>query len=228
MHDYIALIRCNPSSEDRVKLSETLEKAMQAHDSSLVFLHGDGVDGVAGNTRFPRHAAADWQVCRTSWTRRRGGACPAFPGRLATLVALLDNISTAQRVDSFGFGGWFCCAPSSPPASQVEAQHRLGRGELLLQIDFAPVDGLQQRETLEVALGAAALELDASVLFCGAGRAHLEGHGARGWSQITDFGLLRLFVEAGGRQDAPGAGIATLDPEQAAALRASAGATLML
>jgi len=97
-----------------------------------------------------------------------------------------------------------------------------------MEVGFAPLDERQQRETLEMALGAAALELDACVLFSGDGLAHLDAEGARGWRQLTDFGLLEIYVEDPlGRF---GSEIVTraLDSGRAAQLRAGAATILIL
>jgi hypothetical protein len=66
----------------------------------------------------------------------------------------------------------------------------------LLELASSPRDERDRIETLEFVLGAAALGLDARVLFRGPGYNHLLTDAARGWAQLSDFDLLELICEA--------------------------------
>lgn len=222
MYDYIALVRCNPALHSADQLSAALTAGLEAAENSLVFLHGDGVGDAYRALSRPGRYGADWVVCQTSWARRQASEMPRPPFRTATLVALFDGLDGARRVDSFGLGGWFCCRPDAVPAN-----HRVPR-KLLLEIGFAPADERRRRETLEMALGAAALELEAAVLFQGEGLRHLEGEAAGGWKQITDFGLMEMFVETGAGRSVPEIAVQAVDSPRAAQLRGGAGTILLL
>lgn len=224
MYDYIALIRCNPSPDDAIPLSAALDAALQAHGSSLVFFHSDAAGTLPGAIATTPRRGTDWRVCRTSWVRRWGAVEPESPVAVATLATLFQHMAGARRVDSFGLGGWFCARPG--PRSG-----RRGAGaspRLLLEIGCAPADDRQRRETLEVALGAAALELDACVLFHGEGLGHLRGGAARGWNQLTDFGLLGVFAEGDAHGPGFGAAFQAVNAVSAVHLRASAATILIL
>lgn len=222
MSDYIALIRCKPSRDAASSLVEELRENFKAHDSSTVFLHGDAVDSIAGIAAAAPDPGADWLVCRTSLARRSATETLPPPFRLATLAGFYESVLSAGRIDSLGLGGRSCFRPS-PPAGRSESGPLL-----LLEIGFAPLARHQRRETLEMALGAAALELDATVLFTGEGLAHLEGVAARGWSQITDFDLLKIHFEIPVSPFAPEIAVQGLDSVGVARLRARAATILIL
>lgn len=222
MKDYIVLIRRNLSLEAAAALRAELSEAVHGHDSPMVFLHGEGVEHMAAAAQDPEISRVDWCVCRTSLARRSAtGALPP-PFRMATLVTFFQAALSAGRVDSLGLGGRRWGKPVSV-ATQSEASPRL-----LLEIGFAPIDQRQHRETLEMALGAAALELDAAILFKGKGLAHLVGDAARGWSQITDFDLLGMHVEDPAGHFRPDVPVQRVDADGAARLRAGAATTLIL
>lgn len=222
MYDYIALIRCNPSPDDVIRLSVALDAALQAHESSLVFFHGDAAGTLPRAIATTARRGTDWQVCRTSWVRRWDAVEPESPITVATLATLFQHMAGARRVDSFGLGGWFCARPARL------AEYKRASPPLLLEIGYAPADDRQRRETLEVALGAAALELDARVLFQGEGLGQLHGGAARGWNQLTDFGLLDVFAEGGAHRPGSGAEFQAVDAVGAVHLRASAATILIL
>lgn len=221
--DYIALIRRKPSPDIFPGLEHELRDAIQKHDSSAVFLQGDGVEMLSAIASVASSdARVDWYVCKTSLERRSAADTFRSPFRLATLTAFYASVLSARHVDSWGAGGKsFDTRALASGAS--EASHRL-----LLEVGFAPHDQRQHRETLEMALGAAALELDASVLFCGDGRAHLAGGLAHGWSQVTDFGLLDIYVEGPIDRFQPEVAVQRLDTAGAALLRAGAVTILTL
>jgi len=221
MADYIALIRCKASRDAAARLVEELRDTARGHDSSMVFIHGDAVASIPAFANAAPDPGADWVVCRTSLARRTATDMLPQPFRIATLTAFYESVLSANRIDSLGLGGQLCFKPGS-------AAKRSESGPLLLEIGFAPLARHQHRETLEMALGAAALELDATVLFTGEGLAHLEGVAARGWSQITDFDLLDLHCETPARRFAPEIAVPTLDPVDVARLRARAATILIL
>ena len=137
-------------------------------------------------------------------------------------MTFYQAFSSARRVDSLGLGGSCCCVTGWGEAPGE------GSIDLLLDVGYAPTDLRQRRETLEMALGAAALELDASVLFHGDGLAHLAGGPARGWAQITDFGLLGMYAETFDESFGSEIAVQTVSPVGAANLRARSGTILIL
>lgn len=226
MNDYIVQIRCDPARIDCDEVSRSVCDALAAHDGARVFFHGDGTGlaraCLAEADRRGLAAGAEWSVCRTSWSRRFAGGPPDAPLGASGLVALFDGLSGATRVDSFGVGGSLC---SRRPAGNPGADAAFA---VLLEIGFAPTTGLQRTEALEMALAAAALEIDALVLFCAGGLEHLAGDAARGWRQITDFDLLELVAESD-RRDRPFAVPARrVESAEAARLRARAATILLL
>lgn len=224
MNDYIALIRRMPSPGNEAGFSGDLRDALRTYKNPLVFFHGDGVDALSGLAPGGQDAdsSVDYCVCRTSLDRRSNSAPSVSPARVATLVTFYQAVVSARRVDSLGLGGWSCCRPQ--PEGQVEE----GSVPLLLEIGFAAADLRQRREALEMALGAAALELEASVLFHGKGLAHLAGDAARGWAQIADFGLLGMYAQAPQRFSRSEIAVQTVNTSRAADLRARAGTILIL
>lgn len=224
MVDYIVLIRRKPSPEAAVSLMSDLREARRADRCARAFFHGDGVDATLDAA--PDWARADpdvaWCICQTSLERRMpsGGVPSGFT--TATLVAFFQAVSSACRVDSIGLGGSLCYR-TEPDVVPGEAENLL-----LMEVGFAPADPRQRRETLEMALGAAALELEASVLFHGAGLAHLTGDAARGWAQVTDFGLLDMYAESAGDLCGTAIEVQTMNAVEAAALRARAATILIL
>lgn len=224
MVDYIVLIRRKPSPEAAVSLMSDLREARRADRSARAFFHGDGVDATLEGASDWAHAdpSVAWCICRTSLERRMpsGGAPGGFT--TATLVTFYQALSSARRVDSIGLGGSLCYRTEPDVVPGEGANH------LLLEVGFAPADPRQRRETLEMALGAAALELKASVLFHGAGLAHLTGDAARGWAQVTDFGLLGMYAESPGDLSGTAIEVQAMNPVQAAALRARAATILIL
>jgi len=169
------------------------------------------LQNVAGATVCGRDASLDFSA------RNAHGVL-----RVGSLTAFYESVLLARHVDSWGAGGKsFGTRALASGAS--EASHRL-----LLEVGFAPLDQRQHRETLEMALGAAALELDVSVLFFGDGLAHLAGGLAHGWSQVTDFGLLDIYVEGPIDRFQPEVAVQRLDTAGAALLRAGAVTILTL
>jgi len=222
--EYIALVRSNPCSTENRVLTAALPDPGARQTPATIFFHGDGCEmahGLVGGARQPFDLDRfDLRVCATSWARRYGPTPPPLPLRAASLVFFFQRLAGAQWVESFSPGGWFFCrAPGAPAADRA-------RPGLLLEVASAPVDARQQRETLEVALGAAALELDASVLFDGSGVEHLAGEAGRGWRQITDFGLLEMLVV--GHRVPANAGVVEVNSTRAARLRAGAATILLL
>lgn len=224
MSNYSVLVRRKLSPEAAVGFMHDLREVRQTHDSALVFLHGDGVEVPGGTVSgWPETIpGVDWCVCRTSVERRRASIPMPSSFRIATLVTFFQAVACAGRVDSLGLGGSLYRRP--------EPGDRTGDGSrrLLLEVGFSPADQRQRRETLEMALGAAALELDASVLFHGDGLAHLTGEAARGWAQISDFGLLEMVAEAGSCPAGAKIDVRTVEPAWAADLRARAATILIL
>lgn len=224
MTDYIALIRRKPSPRAAVGFTQDLRAALQAHESPMVFFHGDGVEApydVAFS--WPEaNPGVDWCVCRTSVERRSGPDPMPSAFRIATLTTFYQAVLSARRVDSLGLGGRLCSRPESGDRTGEDSNR------LLLEVGFAPAGQRQRRETLEMALGAAALELDASVLFHGDGLAHLEGDAARAWAQMTDFGLLGMYAEACVHPSATEIAVQNVDAARAAELRARAETILIL
>ena len=201
-----------------------LREAVRRHQSPMVFFHGDGVDVPfeSGQGWPESNPEVDWWVCRTSLERRMPPDALPTAFAVATLVTFYQAASSARRVDSLGLGGRLRCRPASC-RSPGDNPNRL-----LLEVGFAPVDERQRREALEMALGAAALELDASVLFHGDGLTHLAGDAARGWAQITDFGLLDMYAGAPGRRVDAKIPVQAADAAQVADLRARAATILIL
>jgi len=224
MHDYIVLIRRKPSPGASDALLRELRQVSQARPRPLVFFHGDGVDAVGDSSSgwAQPDPGIDWCVCRTSLERRDPSAelSPSFS--VATLVTFYQAVVSARRIDSLGLGGSVCWRRA--PNHRDEQ----GSDRLLLEVGFAPAGPRQRRETLEMALGAAALEFDASVLFHGDGLAHLAGDAARGWAQITDFDLLGTHAEASGHYFAPDIPVQRVDTMRAAELRDRAATILIL
>lgn len=188
----------------------------------MVFLHGDGVEMVPQLAATDAEKDADWVVCRTSWRRRFADEAPPRPFRVATLVTFYAAVLSAGRVDSVGLGGRLCCKRVEDGCGPENSL------PLVLDIGFRPADPRQHRETLEMALGAAALELDASVVFHGGGRHHLAGDAARGWSQVTDFDLLELWVEDAPNEFEADIFAQTLDAADALELRTGTATILIL
>lgn len=219
MSDYIVLIRRKPSPGVAAGLLHDLHEAVEAHETAMVFFHGDGVDASrdAGPGWPEEIPGIDWCVCRTSLERRTASTVLASPFRAASLVTFYHALASAPRVDSVGLGGHCCCRPKPEASSR-----------LLLEVGYAPADPRQRRETLEMALGAAALELDASVLFHGDGLAHLAGEGARAWGQVTDFGLLGMYAEAARRPPGTELDVQAVEAPQASDLRTGAATILIL
>jgi len=65
----------------------------------------------------------------------------------------------------------------------------------VLVVSTPPAEGPD--ECLELALSAAAMEVEFEILFRGAGRAHLEGVWIQPWLQFPEFGLAGLWFETG-------------------------------
>ncbi|MFO7762219.1 MAG: hypothetical protein R6V61_00630 [Wenzhouxiangellaceae bacterium] len=223
--DYIALVRSKPGWKAKRALLAALAGVGTVDAPAILFFQGDGCEmahalagGGFGSIDSDRFEPC---VCATSWARRYGGASPPAPLRAESLVFLFQRLALARRVDAFGLGGWCCCL--APDGSAANRSTRL-----LLEVASAPADERQRRETLEVALGAAALELEAGVLFHGAGLDHLAGEGARGWRQITDFGLLEILAQDAGDRIAPESGVVAVDACRAGRLRAAASTILLL
>ncbi|MDT8438799.1 MAG: hypothetical protein RQ729_07330 [Wenzhouxiangellaceae bacterium] len=174
-----------------------------------VFAHADAVDWAVADVRL----AAELEVCSSSWQRRHGDSRPPPPARLASLAQLTEAVLAGTSIRSLGFGGDGGRSGGVP-------------GRLLLEVGFTPVDDRQRRETLEIALAAAAFELDGDVVFTGPGVAHLAGDGARGWGQLVDFGLLGLWADSA----LPDAVVAAspLPDDRLAALRSAAATRLLL
>ena len=201
-----------------------LREAVRLHESTMVFFQGDGVEVPfrSGKGWPESNPGVDWCVCRTSLERRMPPDALPTAFTVATLATFYQAVCGAGRVDSMGLGGRSCCRlqPS-----------RGGNGSsnpLLLEVGFAPADPRQRHEALEMALGAAALALEASVLFYGDGLVHLAGDAARGWSQITDFGLLDLYAEASGRCSGVKIPVHAVDAAKVADLRDRATTILIL
>lgn len=222
MNDYIVLIRRKLSPEAAAGVMRDLREALKRREAPLVFFHGDGADATFDTASGWASATpgVDWCMCRTSVERRR--ATDALPAsfRIATLVTFYQAVLSARCVDSLGLGGAFTSG-SKPGDGE-------GSNRLLLDVGYAPSGPRQRRETLEMALAAAALELDASILFHGDGLAHLAGDAARGWAQIADFGLLGIYAESPGRPCGSEITVQTVNAAQAAGLRACAATILIL
>jgi len=220
--DYIALVRRGPRSVSQTGLRDALAQAPTGQGAATLFFQGDGCETahalVAGASALARSGRFDLCVCSTSWKRRYGQVPPPSPLRAESLVFFYQRLARARRVDSFGLGGCCCCPVPVVGRDAVP---------LLIEIAAAPADERQHRETLEVALGAAALELVGGVLLHGRGREHLAGERARGWRQITDFELLEVAsLDAGGRP-APDAGAVAVDAGRARQMRAAATILLL-
>lgn len=182
--------------------------------ASLVFLHGDAVALADGELPLP--ASVPRVVCSTSWRRRHPDRSPPPPFEVSTLAVLIDRLAGARtRIDSHGLGG-ACCSPSG------------ASGPWLLEIAFAPASDRQAVETLEMALAAAALELEFQVLFSSSGPAHLCSGSGRSWRQLTDFGMAGLFAEATRPDAAWQAEASPLSPPDAARLRGAARQWVLL
>lgn len=224
MNDYIALIRRMPSPSAGAAWVKKLSLAARRYRAPLVFFHGDGLDALSdGDFRTTAEdRAIDWCACQTSLARRPalGSLPPAF--RVATLSTLYQAVLSARRIDSLGPGGGFCCVPALADGDAAAPKRTL------LEVGFAPADGRQRRETLEMALGAAALELDAVVVFSGQGLGHLTGEDARGWRQIADFELLEMWGENLPPGFVPEVSVRRANSVQAAGLRTGAATILVL
>jgi len=222
MNDYIVLIRRKLSPDAGVDVMHDLHEALKIHQAPLVFFHGDGVEATSAIAAgwAAANPAVDWCMCRTSLERR--SAVDALPASftVASLVTFYQAVLSASRVDSLGLGGTF--ASGSDPSEEQSSTR------LLLDVGYAPSGQRQRRETLEMALGAAALELDASVLFHGDGLAHLAGDAARAWAQVTDFGLLGMYGETPGRPFGSEIVVQNVNAAQAARMRARAVTILIL
>jgi len=182
----------------------------------FVFLHGDGVDAAATLARqLGRYVPGEWRVCRTSWQRRYADAPVPAPFRVTTLVDLFERLARPGRLVCHGRGG-------SAKGSIVPG------GRLVIDVAHAPESDLDRRETLEIALAAAALERNAAVVFGASGAAHLESAKGRGWRQLVDFGLLELWLEPCSSHALPFAGIKPADAAAATRLRREAAARLLL
>ena len=225
INKYIALVRSNPCPNASGALLGALADAGARHASAIAFFHGDGcamahrLAGDALRTAVP--GQVELRICTTSWARRYESAPPP-PLQAASLMFFFQHVALARRIDSFSPGGWFCTRAQDAHATQRRAPR------LLLEIGSAATDARQQRETLEVALGAAALELSGGVLFHGPGLGHLAGDGGRGWHQISDFGLLEMFALGTPDRIAANAGAVAVDPARAAQLRAGATTILLV
>lgn len=182
----------------------------------LVFLHGDGVDAAVALTgRLGPGAPGTWRVCRTSWQRRYGDAPVPAPFRDATLVSLFQRLVRPGHLVCHGRGG--------------NAAGRIVPGAgLVIDVAHAPGPGFDRRETLEIALAAAALERDAVVVFGPDGAAHLQGAEGRGWRQLVDHELLPLWIESCTPDQPPLAGVERVGGPAAARLRHEAAARLLL
>jgi hypothetical protein len=193
--DYIALVRSG-LGRSTAGLPALVREGAERASAALVFLHGAGVEWAGEHL-------AEWTleqphrcvVCTTSWRRRFGDVSPPEPIRVATLSVLLEALADARRVDSFTDGVALCST-------------RVGGRSVLLEIDRPPIDDRDARETLEVVLGAAALELPARVLITAAGAGHLIGESRRRWRQVTDLALLPVHVEASGSGEDADSGVA--------------------
>ena len=221
---YIALVRSNPCPNATGALLDALADAGARHASAIAFFHGDGcamAHRLAGDAlQAAAPVQVELRVCTTSWARRYESVLP--PLQAASLMFFFQHVALARRIDSFSPGGWFCTRAPDAHATQRKAPR------LLLEIGSAATDARQQRETLEVALGAAALELAGDVLFHGPGLEHLAGEGGRGWRQISDFGLLEMFALGTPDRIAADAGAVAVDPARAAQLRAGATTILLV
>lgn len=230
--NYIALVRCRPCPVRTPAFLAALTDGGSCTAPATIFFQGDGCAtaralaqewfGKQEGFGKPDTDRLDLRVCSTSWSRRYGPDPAPAPLRAESLMFLFQRLALAHRVDSFGQGGWYCCDVPDVQASDGTA------GRLLMEIGSAPVDERQRRETLEVALGAAALELDAGVLFHGAGLEHLVGEGARGWRQIGDYGLLEILAEGAGGPGGPEIVDTWLSPCRAARRRTKAATILVL
>ncbi|MDT8449796.1 MAG: hypothetical protein RQ847_06440 [Wenzhouxiangellaceae bacterium] len=220
MIDYIALVRtAAPAEEIRDAVA-----AAARFGPALLFAHGDGVE-LAVADAFDGRDGVEAVVCSTSW-RRRHAADPPPPWRRASLVALFERLDRSGRVDCFGRGPWLCAGPAVGAGPERAGVPAPGRG-LLIEIAFAP-DGPDDRtEALEFVLAAAALELDARVLFSGSGRVHLAGADARGWRQLVDFDLLELAAECP-RESGLAIPVRQLDGAAARQWRGDAGCVVSL
>jgi len=227
MTEYIALVRQPPESIPSGSLIARLEPPVGRATASLVFAHGDGVAHFArARDEWAGLAAhgAELVACATSWRRRRDRPPPGQfeSGSLMRLFTALDD---APGVECFGLGGCSICPAGRCP----------GRGSappLLIEIAFAPVSARARTEALEIALGAAALELDARVLFSGPGLFHLRGGddpgAARGWRQISDHRLLELVAESACADTGLAVPVSTIDSDKAAQIRDRAATMLLL
>jgi len=61
----------------------------------------------------------------------------------------------------------------------------------------------QAREVLELVLAGASLDIDLAVVFEGPGCGFLAEPWARGWQQLVDFDLARLYYRGPGRSSEP-------------------------
>ncbi|MDT8408656.1 MAG: hypothetical protein RQ741_03555 [Wenzhouxiangellaceae bacterium] len=163
-------------------------------------------------------------VCNTSW-RRRHEVAPLAPFVPTSLVALFSALDRPVCAQGFGLGA----APSgSIHGSALERRVPERQRGLLIEVGFAPTGRHDRIETLELALGAAALELDARVLFHGPGRSHLEGSQASAWRQLTDFGFIDLLADGSAVETDSGARVQCLEASEVEHLRTQAGILLAL
>lgn len=164
-------------------ITNSLQRCLDGPGTRL-FLHGDGV-ALAEPGRLPVLAGSPGlEVCATSWRRRYADA-PDSRFRSAGLASMYSALDAAQRYRVWGHGG----------ASEWRQESGVPPGWLLELASF-PRDARDRTETLEFVLGAAALDLDARVLFRGPGYNYLLTDAARGWAQLSDFNLLELICEA--------------------------------
>jgi len=202
--DYIALVRRGPRSVSQTGLRDALAQAPTGQAPATLFFHGDGCETahalVAGASALARSGRFDLCVCSTSWKRRYGQVPPPSPLRAESLVFFYQRLARARRVDSFGLGGCCCC-----PVPVV------GRDALplLIEIAAAPADERQHRETLEVALGAAALELTGGPVACccmdaGANIWPASARAAGDRLPILNCWKSLRWMPAGGRRRMPG------------------------
>lgn len=175
----MVVVRARPDSE----LVDSLRSCLSVPRARL-FLHGDGV-ALAEPGRLPALAGSpDLEVCATSWRRRYADA-PDSRFRCAGLASMYPALDATGSYLVRGCGG----------TSQWHRDTGLPPS-WLLEVASSPGDERDRTETLEFVLGAAALGLDARVLFRGPGYNHLLTDAGRGWAQLSDFDLLELICEA--------------------------------
>lgn len=172
------VIRCWPAGESLDLLGHSLIQS-GAH----LFLHGNAV-ALAEPGRMPTvNTGAALEVCATSWRRRYAGVPdPRFSlGSLASMYHVLASADAYRVWGEGGLSGW---------------RRTAGRAaDWLFEIVHAPCNERDRVETLEFVLAAAALDLEARVLFRDSGYNHLLTDAARGWAQLSDFDLMELIAE---------------------------------